>query len=81
MFVTIDYEEGFNPASPELVIDGLGLTTDQVNCFSRLYGISPGGERFIFTTAGAGAAQTEAQPDLVLIQNWSEELKPLVPTD
>jgi hypothetical protein len=45
----------------------------------RNYDVSPDGQRFLLLQTGGGADGPVA-PDLVLVQNWLEELKRLVPT-
>ena len=47
----------------------------------RSYDVAPDGQRFLMTTAGGGAEDTSAPPDLILVQNWFEELRRLVPTN
>jgi hypothetical protein len=46
----------------------------------RTYDISPDGRRFLMIKQGGGPDQTAAPPSLVVVQNWGEELKRLVPT-
>ena len=50
--------------------------------YDRDYDIAPGGERLVMgfpanQTDGGGAAR----PQIVIVQNWFEELRRLVPTD
>ena len=45
--------------------------------FGRTYDISPDGERFLMIKESAGSDSRE----FILVQNWFEELKRLVPTD
>jgi Tol biopolymer transport system component len=44
------------------------------------YDISPDGQRFLMVKVGGGTDQTAAPPQLIIVQNWQEELKRLVPT-
>ncbi|MBI3049744.1 MAG: PD40 domain-containing protein [Acidobacteria bacterium] len=44
----------------------------------RTYDISPDGQRFLMIKV-AGTDQTAAPPHIVVVQNWFEELKRLVP--
>jgi serine/threonine-protein kinase len=44
------------------------------------YDISPDGQRFLMIKAGGGSGQAAA-PQIVVVQNWTEELKRLVPVD
>ena len=46
----------------------------------RTYDISPDGQRFLMIKAGGGSDQTAAPASLIVVQNWFEELKRLVPT-
>ena len=45
------------------------------------FDMTPDGERFLMITASGGAEDTSAPPSLVLVQNWFEELRRLVPTN
>ncbi|HEY6415965.1 MAG TPA: hypothetical protein VIX41_06995 [Acidimicrobiales bacterium] len=45
----------------------------------RTYDVSPDGQRFLMVKEGAGADQAAAPPSIVVVQNWHEELKRLVP--
>lgn len=45
----------------------------------RTYDISPDGQRFLVIKPGGGSDQTAAPPSLIVVQNWGEELKRLVP--
>ena len=45
-----------------------------------MYDIAPDGKRFLMIKAGGGADQTSVPTSLVVVQNWREELKRLVPT-
>jgi serine/threonine-protein kinase len=50
------------------------------NQSGRTYDIAPDGKRFLMIKFGDSANQTAAPTSLVVVQNWSEELKRLVPT-
>jgi len=41
--------------------------------------VSPDGERFLVLKEETGAAQTTTMPSFVVVQNWTEELKRLIP--
>jgi hypothetical protein len=51
------------------------------NQSGRTYDIAPDGKRFLMIKAGASADQTAVPTNLVVVQNWREELKRLVPTN
>ena len=46
----------------------------------RPYDVSPDG-RFAMIKSGDTGSDTDAAPNVILIQNWFEELKRLVPVD
>ena len=46
----------------------------------RTYDVSPDGQRFLMIKVGDGSDQTATPPSIVVVQNWFEELKRLVPT-
>jgi serine/threonine-protein kinase len=50
------------------------------NQSGRTYDIAPDGKRFLMIKAGASAGQTAVPTSLVVVQNWREELKRLLPT-
>ncbi len=39
------------------------------------------GQRFLMITAGGGAEDTSAPPQIIVVQHWFEELRRLVPTN
>ena len=48
----------------------------------RNYDVAPGGERFLFVKSVAGSPNVQggSTPSrIIVVQNWSEELKRLVP--
>jgi hypothetical protein len=47
----------------------------------RTYDISSDGQRFLMIKPGGGSDQTAAPTNIVVVQNWFEELKRLVPTN
>ena len=46
----------------------------------RAYDIAPDGQRFLMIKQGSGADQAAAPRSLIVVLNWTEELKRLVPT-
>ena len=71
--VTVDTEEGFSPGTPSMLFEGPYLGP----FFTRSYDISPDGQRFLMVTAPVD----DESPQIILVQNWHEELKRLVPVD
>ena len=45
----------------------------------RTYDVSPDGQRFLMIKEGTGAPEAAAVPGFVVVQNWFEELKRLLP--
>ncbi len=46
----------------------------------RSYDVAPDGQRFLMIKEGT-PAESGTPPSLILVQNWFEELRRLVPTD
>jgi tRNA A-37 threonylcarbamoyl transferase component Bud32 len=60
--------------TPVLLLQGRYFTGAQ----GRTYDVSPDGRRFLMIKE-AGADQADARPQIIVVQNWVEELKRLVP--
>ena len=68
----------FTRGNPEVLFEAQGyFTTGPVG---RTYDVSPDGERFLLIKTGT-TDETGARPDIILIQNWFEELNRLVPVN
>jgi serine/threonine protein kinase/Tol biopolymer transport system component len=74
--VSVDPDAGFEPSRPELLFDGPYATAGGGDSH---YDVSPDGRRFLMV-ASAGASR-DLSPRLVVVLNWPEELKRLVPTE
>ena len=48
---------------------------------TRQYDVSPDGQRFLMIKEGSGTDQATASASLIVVQNWFEELKRLVPAN
>ena len=49
---------------------------------NRLMAVSPDGQRFVFLRGGTGqTGEDVGRPQLIIVQNWHEELKRFVPVD
>jgi hypothetical protein len=46
----------------------------------REYDVSPDGKRFLMIKEGTGTDDAPVPPSIIVVQNWLEELKRLVPT-
>ena len=72
MIVSVETEPGFMPGTPRVLFEG-NFSAPQGG---RAYDISPDGERFLMMRDSAAA-----RSELVVVENWFEELERLVPTD
>ena len=76
MAVSFDPATGVVVGEPEVIVDGL----DSPDCFWRDYDVSADGESFLVLKPAASESGLEGT-ELVLVQNWFQELERLVPTD
>ena len=79
MSITVEWEPVFTPSTPEVVFEGpYSAPIPGI----RDYDVSPDGQNFLMVKpgglAGSGTGETT---NLVVIQNWFEELKRLVPVE
>lgn len=74
--VSVESGDDFQFGAPERLIEGIYLAATS----GRAYDVSPDGQRFLMIKSG-GSAEGTSRPDLVMVENWFEELKRLVPTD
>ena len=77
MTVPVQTEPGFTPGTPEVVFE----SDDYPSVGNgRDYDVSADGQRFLMLTP-AGGAEDAGPPQIILVQNWFEELRRLVPTN
>ena len=76
--VPIEADGSFTFGNPEVVFEQTYFTGSPVR--GHNYDISPDGKRFLMIKEGDPGGETEPT-QLILVQNWFEELKRLVPTD
>ncbi|HEY5622396.1 MAG TPA: protein kinase [Gammaproteobacteria bacterium] len=72
MAVAIEYEPSFAPGNPEVLFEGPYFGA----AGGRTYDVSPNGERFLMIKRIEG---TTAVPQIIVVQNWFEELERLAP--
>ena len=70
---------GFTAGAPATVIPGGYYTAEGSNNLGHTYDVSPGGQRFLMIKEGGDTDQAGAPANLIVVQNWLEELKRLVP--
>ena len=73
--VPVETEGAFSYGNPEVVFEASYVTG-----FGATYDISPDGKRFLMIKPDRPDNAATA-PHLVLVQNWTDELKRLVPVD
>lgn len=66
---------GFRVGNPTRLFDRPYLISRE----GRTYDVSPDGQRFLMTKPVGNPDQTVAPTSLIVVQNWHEELKRLVP--
>jgi hypothetical protein len=74
--VSVRTGSGLAFGTPKVVLEGPYVVP--VSAGDRRYDVSPDGKRFLMLEEGA-TDETPA-PEIILVQNWFEELKRLVPT-
>ena len=75
--VSIRTEPALEIGAVTVVLDGLQLPTPGWQSSRGAYDVSPDGERFLMVHED----QFPETMELVVVLNWDEELKRLVPTD
>ena len=79
MAVRVDTEPSFKYDTPDRVLSFAGYYFPSQG---RDYDISPEGQRFVFLRSpGAQLSEDAGPPQVIVIQNWFEELTRLVPTN
>ena len=79
MRVGIERAASWSAATPTMIMKEGYVTTPAGNP-GRNYDISPDGQRFLMIKQGAVPGQAAAPTSIIVVQNWGEELKRLVPT-
>lgn len=75
MSVDIQTEPTFAAGNAEVVVEG----RYSPGPFGRTYDVSPDGERFLMIKEHEDVERES--PEIVMVLNWLEELKRLVPTE
>jgi len=80
--MVVDVEPGPIPGvgTPRLLFDG-DFVPEAADQGAHNYDVSSDGQRFLMLAPVANEESDEARPRIVVVQNWIEELKRLVPTD
>jgi serine/threonine-protein kinase len=80
MRVGIERGESWSATTPTLLLNAERYATRSVGNPGRTYDISPDGQRFLVIKP-TGDTNQSAAPQLVVVQNWLEELRRLVPAN
>ncbi|MFQ5930707.1 MAG: hypothetical protein ACE5MK_13525, partial [Acidobacteriota bacterium] len=75
MVVRIEPEPIFSAGRPKVLFTGRYFSTD-----GRSYDISPDGQRFLMMKEAGQTEEASTRDALVVVENWFEEVKRLVPT-
>ncbi len=81
MSVAIETEPTFGLGRREPLFDKEPYWTRPSAPQNRRAAISPDGQRFLLLKEGGGSEDAAPPPSIILVQNFSEELKRLVPTN
>jgi eukaryotic-like serine/threonine-protein kinase len=81
MSVVVDGKTAWSAATPTKMFEGPYYYGggSAANNLGRTYDVSPDGLRFLMIKLGAGSDQVVARRSMVVVQNWFEELKRIVP--
>jgi protein kinase-like protein/WD40 repeat protein len=80
MSVPIQPASTWSAGTPTKLFSGRFFFTETGVGEGRTYDVSPDGRRFLMIKEAGSANQPPASTSLVVVQNWFEELKRLVPT-
>ncbi len=81
MAVPIETEPTFTQGTVDLLFDLGPYSTPPVARTNRRIDISPEGDRFLMLKEGGGSDETAETTSIIVVLNWFEELKKLVPTN
>ena len=81
MSVAIDIEPTFELGRREPLFDKEPYWTRPTAPQNRRIAVSPDGQRFLMLKQGGGSDDDAPPPSIIVVQNWTEELKRLVPTN
>lgn len=74
MAVAVESGQAFTPGTPSVVFEGTYVWVAN----RRTWDIAPDGQRFLMLKEGSG--QGNVAGNIIVVQNWFEDLKRLVPT-
>ena len=78
MVVPVETEPTFTPGNPEVLFNASAFLLQPG---PRLFDIAPDGQRFLWAREGATPVdETPTPPDIIVVENWLDELQRLLPT-
>jgi len=80
MRVGVERGDTWAATVPVQLLEARYFTGTSRAALGRTYDVSPDGRRFLMIKPDAGEDSTAAPTSLVVVQNWDQELKRLVPT-
>jgi serine/threonine-protein kinase len=75
MSAPIGSGSSFTPGTPTVAVKGSYVSPQT----GRMYDVSPDGRRFLLIKESRDEGAAQPLPQLIVVQNWTEELKRLVP--
>jgi serine/threonine protein kinase/Tol biopolymer transport system component len=78
--VSVQSGPGFIAGNPQVVVKS-SLVRNPPAITGRMYDVSRDGRRFLLIKTVEGTEQAAPPPQIVVVQNWFEELKRLAPTN
>ena len=80
MAVPLQFDPGLMPGIPSVLFEGDYVLIVGENTV-RSYDVARDGQRFLMVKEGGGSEDASAAARIILVQNWFEELRRLVPTN
>jgi hypothetical protein len=80
MSVAVEPGPKFSVGTPRVLFEG-GYVEELENTGAHNYDVAGDGQRFLMIAPAEGEATERARPKIVVVQNWLEELKRLVPVN
>jgi serine/threonine-protein kinase len=78
MSVQIETNPSFSASPAQMILEGNFLIRSGSN--KHTYDVSADGERFLLIKPGGSEAGAPAQPQIIVVQNWFEEINRLAPS-
>jgi len=76
MSVPVELQPTFSPGAPTRILDARYILSGP----GRSYDVSPDGQRFLMLRGSDSSGDASTPSSIVVVQNWFEELRRLVPT-